>query len=85
MLHGFRAGRGTGTADLEANMIQELVAMREAVLFEVFLDLQKAYDALDWDRCLDILAVYGVSPRKIRVLRTYWDRLTMVARSGGYF
>ena len=52
VMHGFWAGRGTGTAALEAKMIQQTTAMREAVLFEVFLDFQKAYDSLDWDRCI---------------------------------
>ena len=51
-LHGFRAGRGTGTATLEANLLQQLVAMIEEVLYVVFLDLHKAYDALDRSRCL---------------------------------
>ena len=46
-LHGFWAGRGTGTAALEDNLPQQLMAMREAVLFEVFLDLDKDYDNLD--------------------------------------
>ena len=59
--------------------------MREEVLFEVFLNLQKAYDALDWDIYLDILATYRFGPRTIQLLQTYWDRLTMVARAGGYF
>ena len=31
-LHGFRAGRGTGTATLEAKLLQQLVALREEVL-----------------------------------------------------
>ena len=39
MLHGFRMGRGTGTASLEANLIQHLMAMREAVLYVIFLEL----------------------------------------------
>ena len=59
--------------------------MREAVLLEVFLDIQKDYDALEWDRCLGNIAAYGVSPRTIRLLQTYWGRLNMVARAGGYF
>ena len=29
VLHGFRAGRGTGTATLKAKLIQQLAAMRE--------------------------------------------------------
>ena len=31
-LHGFWAGRGTGTATLEAKLLQKLEAMREEVL-----------------------------------------------------
>ena len=46
MLHRFRAGRGTGTASLKAKLLQQLTAIREAVLFEVFMDIWKAYDAL---------------------------------------
>ena len=38
-----RDGRsGMGTAALEAKLLQQLTAMRETVLFEVFLYLQKA-------------------------------------------
>ena len=38
-LHKFRAGRGTGTAAFKAKLFQQLMSMREAVLFDVFLDL----------------------------------------------
>ena len=31
-LHRFRAGRGTGTATLEAKLLQKLVALRKEVL-----------------------------------------------------
>ena len=40
-LHGFRAGRGTGTATLEAKLLQHLTALREEVLYVIFLDLAK--------------------------------------------
>ena len=60
--HGFWAGHGTGTATLKAKMIHQLVAMREEVLYMIFLDLNKAYDALDRSRCLEILKGYGVGP-----------------------
>ena len=46
--------------------------------------MNKAYDALERDRCLDILAAYIVGPRDIHLLRRYWDQLMMVARDGGY-
>ena len=85
VLHGFRAGRGTGTATLEAKMLQQLAALREEVLYVIFLDLHKAYDALDRFRCLKILEGYGVVPKSRRLLTSYWYRLTMVARAGGYY
>ena len=84
-LHGFRAGRGTGTATLEAKLLQQLAALREEFLYVIFLDLTKSYDALDRFRCLEILEVYGVVPNARRLLTTYWHRLTMVARAAGYY
>ena len=46
-LHGFHTGRVTGTASLEANLLQHPMAMRKKVLYEIFLDLHKTYGALD--------------------------------------
>ena len=83
--HGFRAGRGTGTATLEANLLQQLADLGEEVLYIIFLDLTKAYDALDRSRCLEILEGYGVGPNARRLLTNYWQRLTMVARAGGCY
>ena len=51
----------------------------------LFLDLTKAYNALDRYRYLEILEGYGVGPNARRLLKTYWRRLTMVARAGGYY
>ena len=84
-LHRFRAGRGTGTVTLKATLLQQLAALREEVLYVIFLDLHKAYDALDKSRGLEILEGYGVGPKDRRLLPSYWHRLTMVARAGGYY
>ena len=84
-LHGFRAGRGTGTAILEAKLLQQLAALREEVLYVIFLDLHKSYGALDRPRCLEILEGYGLGPRARRLLRAYWGKMTVVARAGGYY
>ena len=81
-LLGFRAGCGTGTATLEAKLLQQLSALREEVLYVIFLDLHKAHDALDRSRYLEILEGYGVGPKARNLLRTYWHRLTMVAQEG---
>ena len=54
-------------------------------MYVIFLDLHKAYDALYKSRCLEILEGYGVGTRSCRILRTYWSRLRMVAKAGGYY
>ena len=59
--------------------------MREEVLYVIFLDLTKAYDALERSRSLDILKGYGVGERIRRLLKVYWGRTTMVARAGSYY
>ena len=81
-LHGFWEGRGTGITTLKAKLLQKLVALREEVLYVLFLDLNKVYDALDRSRYLEILEGYGVGPRERRLLQTFWRHLTMVARAG---
>ena len=68
---GFQAGCGTGTSTLEVNLLHQVAALSEAVLHEIFLDLHKAYDALDRFRCLDIREGYSVGPRSLRLLRRY--------------
>ena len=61
-LHGFRAGSVTGTATLEAKLLHQLAALREEVLYMIFLELHKMYNALYRSRCLEILEGYGVVP-----------------------
>jgi hypothetical protein len=83
-LHGFRANRGTGTAGIEAKLLQQLAAIEQVPLYEIFIDLQKAYDTLDRERTLEILEGYGVGPMVIRLLRTFWEQQQVVSRLGGY-
>ena len=49
----------------------------------IFLDLHKAYDALNRSKYLEILEGYSVGLQACRLLRTYWRRLPMVVRAGG--
>jgi hypothetical protein len=70
-LHGFRAGRGCGTATIEAKLCQQLAAVDQVPLYQIYLDLRKAYDALDRERCLEILERYGTGKRIVRLLSNY--------------
>ena len=82
-LHGLPAGCVTGTASLEDKTLQKLAAMREEILYVIFLDLHKSYNALDKEIFLEILERYRMGPRAERIFWEYWDRLYMVACTGG--
>ena len=49
------------------------------------LDLHKEYDDLDRSSFLGILEGYGVDPRDLHLLQSYWERLKMMAQAGGYY
>ena len=63
LIHRFWVGCSTGTATLKSKLLQQLAALREEVLYVIFLDLHKVYDALDRSRFLDILEGYILGPR----------------------
>ena len=84
-LHGFWAGRSTGTATIEVNLLEKVASIREAALHAIFPYLHKEYYALDRSRCLEILDGYGVGTRALCLLIRYWEGLHMVALTGGYY
>ena len=45
-LQGFRKGWGTGTATSEEKLVRQLAGIFHGPIFQVFLDLQKAYESL---------------------------------------
>ena len=71
-LHGFRGGRVTVTATLESNLDQHLAIISPEPLLQVFLDIRKAYDSLDREKCLELLIRYGVGPNLTRLIKSYW-------------
>ena len=83
VIRGLRDGRETGTTPLKDKLLQYLMAMREEVLYEIFLDLHKEYYSLDRDRCLEIREGYGVELRALCLIRKYWDLLIMVVQEWG--
>ena len=46
-LHSFTAGRGTGTAIMEVKLAQQLAYLEQVPLYGLFIDLRKAFDAMD--------------------------------------
>ena len=84
-LHGFRAKRGCGTGIMEAKLLQQLAFREQVPMFGIFLDLRKAFDAMDRGRCLAILEDAGVGPCALRLKKSFWDNEVLVCRAAGYY
>jgi hypothetical protein len=81
-LHGGLPHRGTGTVIMEVKLQQQLAWVDQEPLYQIYLDLRKAYDALDLERCLEILAGYGVGPNLLCLQKQFWNNVKMVCRVG---
>jgi hypothetical protein len=84
-LHSGFPQRGTGTAIMEAKTQQQLAWAEQELLYQIYLDLRKAYDALDRGRCLEILACYKVDPNLLCLQEQFWNNAKMVCCAGGNY
>jgi hypothetical protein len=58
-LHGCRHQLGMGTAIIKAKLVQQLSYLELQPFYGVFLDLKKAFDAMDKEHCIMILEGEG--------------------------
>jgi hypothetical protein len=49
------------------------------------LDLKKAFDLMNRERCLLILEGYGVGPRMIWLIWIFWHNAVLVCRASGNY
>jgi hypothetical protein len=84
-LHGCLALRGMGTRIIEAKLAQQLAHLEQTPFFGIFINLWKAFDAMDCGRCLKILALHGVGPKMLCLIRNFWDLATNVCRAKGNY
>jgi hypothetical protein len=84
-LHGGLPRRGTGTTIMEVKLQQQLAWVDQEPLYQIYLGLRKAYDALDWERCLKILAGYDVRPNLLCLQEKFWKDAKMVCRACGNY
>jgi hypothetical protein len=69
-VHGYRPGRGTGTAIIETKLLMQLAQRTTKPRYFVFIDLKKAYDTLDRGRTIAILKGYGVGDNLLHIIQT---------------
>ena len=71
VLHGFHAGRGTGTATMELKQFQGPIRVNQYPLLLVLLDLRKAYNTVDFVCLIRILEDYVAVPHMCDLLETF--------------
>ena len=74
-----------GTAVIEAKLAQQLSYLELWPFYGVFLDLKKAFDAMDREKCILLLEGQGVGPRMIWLILNYWRDAIMVCRAMGNY
>jgi hypothetical protein len=84
-LHSCRSNRGTGTTIIEFKLAQQLSHLELKSFYGIFLDLWKAFNAMDRERCIMLLEGYGAGPRMIWLIRGYWRDAIMVCQAAGYY
>jgi hypothetical protein len=84
-LHGGMPKRGTRTATIEAKLAQQLAWVEQEPLYQIFVNLRKAYTHLNQEKCLEIMTGYGVGLKLLRLQTQFWTQAEMVCRAGDSF
>ena len=84
-IHGFRRGRGCYTAIGEAKLRIQEATCNYKTLYQIYLDLKKAYDSVDRDQVMRVLEIYKVGPRIRRYIKGIWDEQKFILRQAGFY
>jgi hypothetical protein len=84
-LHGCCNKHRMGTAIIKAKLVQQLSYLELKPFYGVFLNLRKAFDAMDRERCIMILEGYGAGPRLVWLVCSYWRDAIMVCWALGIY
>jgi hypothetical protein len=84
-LHGCCNKCGTGTTIIETKLAQQLSYLELNPFYGVFLDLWKAFNAMDWEWGIMLLEGYGAGPWMIWLIHGYWRDAIMVCWAAGNY
>ena len=73
-VHGFWKRRGTYTAIGERKLHMQMAACSSTTLYQIYLDLRKAYDSVSREKVLLLLAKYKIGKNLRRYIATIWEQ-----------
>ncbi len=56
---------------------------RRKKLYAAFMDLEKAYDRVDWLALWDVLNIYGVGGKLLSAIKSFYEEATACFRISG--
>lgn len=69
---GFRKGRGCVDQIASMRLLVEKYLAKNRKLYAAFMDLEKAYDKVDWEGLWDVLTVYGVGGKLLMAVKSFY-------------
>ena len=63
----------------------QIEACNSSPIYQVYLDLSKAYDSIDRDRTLEIMKKYKVGPNIRNYVKQVWDKQIFFLRQSGFY
>ena len=85
VVHGFQKQQGCFTAMGDSKLLIKRAACNGKTIYQIFLDLRKAYKFIHWPQVMALLLKYGVGPRIQRYIKTIWDNQTFFLRQSGFY
>ena len=80
---GFRSGRGCVDQIFTVKMLAEKYLVKGRKLYAAFMDLEKAYDRVDWDALWDVLKIYGVGGQLLQGIKAFYQGANACVKIGG--
>ena len=82
---GFRQNRGTTDMIFTARQIQEKCSEQRQGLYQVFVDLTKAFDSVNRERLWKILGKLGCPDHFVKLIRSFHDEMKVSVNVGSIF
>jgi len=79
---GFRRGKGTREAILALRQVIEKQNRKRKITYIAFVDLEKAFDNVDWKTIYKILKRFGVTYKDRRIIKSLYEQEIGVVRCG---